>query len=90
MGTKNTRFRLAFKRRVREIKGFKFRKCPRDFLDFLLRSKRYGFFLLWLFSILGAIWLSFNTLEGLFGRFFPKGLFVKLMGYGNSALFDSI
>ena len=23
-----------------EIKGFGFRKCPRDFLEFLLRSKR--------------------------------------------------
>ena len=40
--------------------------------------KRYGFFLLWLFSILEAVWLSFNALKGLFG---------KIMGYGNSALF---
>ena len=40
-----------------------------------------------LFSILGAVWLSFNALKGLFGRFCPKGLFGKLMGYENSALF---
>ena len=49
--------------------------------------KKYRFFLLWLFSILGAIWLSFNALQGLFCRFFPKGLFGKIMGYGNSAMF---
>ena len=35
------------------------------------------------FSILGAVWLSFNALKGMFGRFCPKGLF----GYENSALF---
>ena len=36
-----------------------------------------------------------GTLEGypgrvlsLFGRFFPKGLFGKLNGYGNSVMFD--
>ena len=40
-----------------------------------------------LFSILGVVWLSFNALKGLFGHFYPKGLFGKLMGYGNSALF---
>ena len=34
-----------------------------------------------LFSILGAVWFSFNALKGLFGRFFPKGLFGKIMGY---------
>ena len=40
-----------------------------------------------LFSILRAVWLSFNALKGLFGPFFPKGLFGKIMGYGNSAMF---
>ena len=40
VGTENTGFHLGFKRGVREIKGFEFRKCPRDFLEFLLRSKR--------------------------------------------------
>ena len=40
-----------------------------------------------LFSILGAVWLSFNALRGCWAVFFPKGLFGKLMGYGNSALF---
>ena len=40
-----------------------------------------------LFSFLRAVWLSFNALRGLFGCFCPKGLFGKLMGYGNSALF---
>ena len=38
-----------------------------------------------LFSIIGAVWLSFNAL--IVWPFFPKGLFGKLMGYGNSALF---
>ena len=40
MGTENTRFRRGFKRGVREVKGFGFRKCPQDFLEFLLSSKR--------------------------------------------------
>ena len=47
VGTKITGFRRRFKQGVQEIKGFGFRKCPRDFLKFLLRSKRKGFFLLW-------------------------------------------
>ena len=42
MDTENKGFRQRFKRGVREIKGFGFRKCARDFLEFLLRSKRYG------------------------------------------------
>ena len=46
------------------------------------RDSSYG-----LFSILGAVWLSFNVLRGCLVVFFPKGLFVKIMGYGNSALF---
>ena len=36
---------------------------------------------------LGAVWLSFNALRGCLAVFFPKGLFGKIMGYGNSALF---
>ena len=40
VGTKNTGFRRGLKQGVWEIKGFGFRKCPRDFLEFLLRSKR--------------------------------------------------
>ena len=64
VGTENTGFRQGFKQGVREIKGFGFRKCPRDFLKFLLHSKRWGFFLLWLFSILWTVWLSFNALRG--------------------------
>ena len=40
-----------------------------------------------LFSILRPFWLSFNALRGCLVRFFPKGQFGKLMGYGNSALF---
>ena len=38
MGTENMGFRRGFKRGVREIKGFEFRKCSQDFLEFLLRS----------------------------------------------------
>ena len=40
VGTENIGFCQGFKRGVREIKCFGFRKCQRDFLDFLLRSKR--------------------------------------------------
>ena len=40
VGTENTGFHGGFKRGVWEIKGFGFRKCRRDFLEFLLRSKR--------------------------------------------------
>ena len=40
-----------------------------------------------LFSILEAVWLSFNALKGMFAPFCPKGLFGKIMGYGNSVLF---
>ena len=38
--TENTGFCQGFKQGVREIKGFGFRKCPRDFLEFLLGLKR--------------------------------------------------
>ena len=50
-----------------------------------LRGRDSSYFSL--FSILGAVWVSFNALKGMFGCFCPKGLFGKLMGYGNSALF---
>ena len=40
-----------------------------------------------LFSIIGVVWLSFNALRSCLPIFFPKGLFDKLMGYMNSALF---
>ena len=40
MGTENMGFRQGFKRGFREIKDFEFMKCPRDFLEFLVRSKR--------------------------------------------------
>ena len=40
VGTENMRFRRRFKQGVQEIKSFGFRKCPWDFLEFLLWSKR--------------------------------------------------
>ena len=40
VGTEIKGFHRRFKRGVREIKGFGFRKCPSDFLDFLLLSKK--------------------------------------------------
>ena len=43
-----------------------------------------------IFHSRGAVWLSFNALKRQFGCFFPKGLFGKLMSYGNSALFHPI
>ena len=36
----NTGFHRGFKKRVWEIKDFGFRKCPRDFLEFLIHFKR--------------------------------------------------
>ena len=50
-----------------------------------LRSKDSSYF--GLIFIMRAVWLSFNALRELFGPFCPKGLFGKIMGYGNSALF---
>ena len=40
VGIENTGFRRGFKQGVQEIKGFGFRKFQRDFLEFLLCSKR--------------------------------------------------
>ena len=40
VGTENIVFHRGFKGGVQEIKGFGFRKCPRDFLEFLLHSKK--------------------------------------------------
>ena len=40
VGTENIGFRRGFKLGIRETKSFWFKKCPRDFLVFLLRSKR--------------------------------------------------
>ena len=73
MGTENTGFRQGFKRGVREIKGFWFRKCPRDFLEFLLCSKRWDSSYFCLFSIIGAVWLSFNALRGCLAIFALRG-----------------
>ena len=78
MGTENTGFRRGFKGGVLEIKGFGFKKCQQDFLEFLLRSKRYGFFLLLfvfhskgclvVFYALRAVWLCF-ALRGCLEKF---------------------
>ena len=46
------------------------------------RGRDFSYFSL--FSILGAVWLSFNALRGCLAFFSLRG---KLMGYGNSALF---
>ena len=37
--------------------------------------------------VFGCVWLSFNALRVCLALFFPKGLFGKIMGYGNSAMF---
>ena len=68
------------KLRVREV----FAELPRV-VAHASRGRDSSYF--GLFSILGVVWLSFNALNGLFGHFCHKGLFGKLMGYGNSALF---
>ena len=78
MGTENTRFHRGFKGGVREIKGFEFKKCQQDFLEFLLQSKRYGFFLLWfVFHVKGCL-VVFYALNGYLEKFW---------GCGNIALF---
>ena len=60
MGIKNTRFRQGFARRVWEIKGFGFRKCPWDFLEFFLCFKRLGFSPICFNSCLKSIqWIGF-------------------------------
>ena len=40
VGTENMGFHRGFKRGIREIKGFKVKKYPQDFIEFLLRFKR--------------------------------------------------
>ena len=40
VGTENVGFHQGFKQGVGEIKGFGFRKCLRDFIEFFLCSKR--------------------------------------------------
>ena len=87
MGTENTRFRQGFKRGVLEIKGFGFKKYQRDFLEFLLRFKKQGFFVLW--SILCfkgcLVVFFFFWYKGLFGWVFcPKGLSGKIFGLWES------
>ena len=87
MDTRNSKFHRGFAREVHEVESFGFKKCLQDFLGTLLTLQE-----VWIppLSILGAIWLSFNTLKGLLGRFCLKGLFGKLMGYGIVPCFDSI
>ena len=90
MDTRNSKFHQGFVWKVREVESFRFKKCSQNFLGSLLRFQDVGILPPLVISILRVVWLSFNALNGLFGRFFPKGLFGKLMGYGNSALFDPI
>ena len=59
VGTENMKFLRGFKQGVLEIKGFRFRKCPRDFLKFLLRSKGRDSSYLCLFFALRAVWQNF-------------------------------
>ena len=65
-------------------RGFRVSKTSKSFV-FTQRGRDSSYF--GLFSILGAIWLSFNALRGCSAFFFPKGLFGKIMCYGNSAMF---
>ena len=64
--------------------GFRVSKTSKIFV-FTQRGRDSSYF--GLFSILGAIWLSINALRGCLAFFFPKGLFGKIMCYGNSAMF---
>ena len=81
MVTKNMGFLQGLKQGIWEIKGLGFRKYPQDFLEFLLRSKRWGFFqLLFIFHSKGYLVVLFFP-KRLFGWFFfPKGLFSKFFG----------
>ena len=65
-------------------RGFRVSGTSESFI-FAPRGKDSSYF--GLFSITGAVWLSFNALRGCLAIFFPKGLFGKIMGIGNSALF---
>ena len=59
MSIENTGFLQGLNRGVWEIKGFRFRKCPRDFLEFFYapRGRDSSFF--GLFSTLRVVWLCF-------------------------------
>ena len=67
--------------------GFRVSRTSESFV-FAPRGRDSSYF--GLFSILGAVWLIFNALRGGLAVFFLKRLFGKIMGYGNSALFDPI
>ena len=74
MVTKNTGFCQELKQGVWEIKGLGFRKYPWDFLEFLLRFKRWGFFqLLFIFLSKGYL-VVFFALRGCLVGFLPQGV----------------
>ena len=65
-------------------RGFRISGTSKSFV-FAPRDRDSSYF--GLFSILWAVWLSFNALRGCLAIFFPKGLFGKIMGYGNGVMF---
>ena len=71
MGNENTGFHRGFKRGVWEIKGFEFRKCLRDFLEFFLRFKRKRFFLPWFIFHSKDCLVVFYALRGCLAIFLP-------------------
>ena len=83
MGTRKQRISLKIQAKSLGDCGFRVSVASESFI-FVPRGRGSSYF--GLFSILRVVWLSFNALRAVW-PFFPKGLFGKLMGYWNSALF---
>ena len=79
VGTENTGFHRGFKGGVREIKDFGFKKRQQDFLEFLLRSKSYGFFLLWFVFYYKGCLIMFYALRVVWPCFALRGCLKKFL-----------
>ena len=66
-------------RKVQEVKSFGFRKYSRNFLGSLLMLQEV--------EILPTLVLFYSRGRGCLAVFFLKGMFGKIMDYGNSAMF---
>ena len=60
-----------------EIEGFKFRKCFKASYGFYYAPRGGDYSYFGLFSIIGAVWLSFNALRGCLTVFSLRGCLAK-------------
>ena len=74
MGTGNKGFRLMIHAKSSGDRGFRVFRISESFV-FALRSRGSSYF--GLFSIIGAIWLSFNALRGCLALFALRGCLAR-------------